>query len=108
MTHVTSRDGTPIACERAGSGPAAILAGDGLDDGSENPPLVPELAGRFTVLNYARRGRGESGDAPPYSAHREIEDLDALITAALPDATRRIVAGQSYVADPKVFAGFFA
>lgn len=82
MTHVTSRDGTPIAYERAGSRPAVILVGGGLDDGSENAPLVPELAGRFTVLNYARRGRGASGDTPPYSVHREIEDLDALITAA--------------------------
>ncbi|MBE1575563.1 hypothetical protein H4W30_002610 [Amycolatopsis roodepoortensis] len=29
MTHVTSRDGTPIAGERAGSGPAVVLVGDG-------------------------------------------------------------------------------
>lgn len=42
MTHVTSRDGTPIACEQAGSGPALVLIGGGLDDGSENAPLVPD------------------------------------------------------------------
>jgi pimeloyl-ACP methyl ester carboxylesterase len=79
MTHVTSRDGTPIAYERTGAGPALILVGGGLDDGTENAPLAPELAGRFAVYNYARRGRGDSGDTQPYAVEREIEDIDALI-----------------------------
>jgi hypothetical protein len=55
LPQVTSADGTAIAFERAGSGPAVILVGGGLDDGAENAPLVPELARRFTVVNYARR-----------------------------------------------------
>jgi hypothetical protein len=67
MCRVTSRDGTSIVCDRQGSGPAVVLVGGGLDDGSENAPLVPELAAQFTVLNYARRGRGDSGDTPPYA-----------------------------------------
>jgi pimeloyl-ACP methyl ester carboxylesterase len=79
---VTSRDGTSIAYERAGSGPPVILVGGGLDDGSENAPLMPELAERFTVYNYARRGRAQSGDTQPYALEREIEDLDALIAQA--------------------------
>src|SRR5205807_566848 len=37
---------------------------------------------RFTTLNYDRRGRGDSGDTPPYSVEREIEDLDAVIAEA--------------------------
>jgi hypothetical protein len=82
MDHVTSADGTPIAYDAAGSGPALILVGGGLDDGSENAPLVPALAGRFTVYNYARRGRGESGDTPPYALDSEIEDLAALVDRA--------------------------
>ncbi|WP_158888215.1 alpha/beta fold hydrolase [Amycolatopsis anabasis] len=82
MDHVRSQDGTSIAYERSGSGPAVILVGGGLDDGAENAALVPELAGRFTVYNYARRGRGGSGDTPPYAVRREIEDLDALIGEA--------------------------
>ncbi|WP_130343228.1 alpha/beta fold hydrolase [Herbihabitans rhizosphaerae] len=82
MNRVTSKDGTPIAYERGGSGPAIILVGGGLDDGSENATLVPELAKRFTVLNYARRGRGDSGDTLPYAVDREIEDLNALIGEA--------------------------
>ena len=80
--HVTSKDGTSIAYERRGSGPAVILAGGGLDDGSENTPLVPLLAGHFTVFNYARRGRGDSGDTAPYAVEREIEDIEALISEA--------------------------
>jgi pimeloyl-ACP methyl ester carboxylesterase len=82
MVRVRSKDGTSIAYDRQGSGPAVILVGGGLDDGSENAPLVPELAARFTVVNYARRGRGDSGDTQPYALEREIEDLQALIAEA--------------------------
>jgi pimeloyl-ACP methyl ester carboxylesterase len=82
MDRVTSKDGTSIAYERQGVGPAVILVGGGLDDGSENAPLVPELARWFTVYNYARRGRGDSGDTLPYALEREIEDLDALVAEA--------------------------
>jgi pimeloyl-ACP methyl ester carboxylesterase len=79
---VTSTDGTRIAYDRQGSGPALILVGGGLDDGAENAPLAVELARSFTVFNYARRGRGESGDTQPYALEREIEDLDALVAEA--------------------------
>jgi pimeloyl-ACP methyl ester carboxylesterase len=82
MGRVTSKDGTSIAYDRQGRGPAVILVGGGLDDGSENAPLVPELAGHFTVYNYARRGRGDSGDTLPYAVEREIEDIEALIAEA--------------------------
>jgi hypothetical protein len=63
----TSKDGTAVAYEREGAGPAVILMVGGIDDGSDNSPLVPELAKHFTVVNCARRGRGESGDIPPYA-----------------------------------------
>jgi pimeloyl-ACP methyl ester carboxylesterase len=82
MNRVTSKDGTSIGYERMGSGPSVILVGGGLDDGSENAPLAPELAERFTVYNYARRGRSDSGDTHPYAVEREIEDLEALIAEA--------------------------
>jgi pimeloyl-ACP methyl ester carboxylesterase len=77
-----SRDGTPIAYDRQGAGPPVILVGGGLDDGSENAPLATDLADRFTVYNYARRGRGESGDTKPYAVKRELEDIEALISQA--------------------------
>lgn len=79
MNRVRSKDGTSIAYERIGTGPALILVGGGLDDGSENAPLANELAKAFTVYNYARRGRGASSDTLPYAVQREIEDIDALI-----------------------------
>jgi pimeloyl-ACP methyl ester carboxylesterase len=82
MPHVTSADGTSIVYQRDGTGPAVILIGGGLDDGSENAPLAAELAKHVTVYNFARRGRGSSGDTQPYAAQREIEDIAALIEEA--------------------------
>jgi pimeloyl-ACP methyl ester carboxylesterase len=82
MSRVTSKDGTSIGYDRMGAGPAVILVGGGLDDGSENAPLAVELASSFTVVNYSRRGRGGSGDTPPYAVERELEDLAALIAEA--------------------------
>jgi pimeloyl-ACP methyl ester carboxylesterase len=82
MHRVTSRDGTSIAYERRGTGPAVILVTGALDDGSENTPLAVELASHFTTYNYYRRGRGESGDTQPYALEREIEDIAALIEEA--------------------------
>ena len=79
---VTSNDGTPIAYERSGDGPAVVLVGGGLTDRSENAPLAHELASRFTVYNYDRRGRGASGDTLPYAVERELEDLAAIIDEA--------------------------
>ena len=63
MPYVTSADGTRIAYSIDGSGRVVILTTGSLDDGSENAPLAAELSHWFRVVNYARRGRGESGDA---------------------------------------------
>ncbi|MFB4316118.1 alpha/beta fold hydrolase [Actinomadura sp. 21ATH] len=79
-TTVTSADGTEIAFERLGSGPAVILVASALADRSDARRLARLLAaaGR-TVINYDRRGRGASGDAAGYAVEREIEDIAALI-----------------------------
>jgi pimeloyl-ACP methyl ester carboxylesterase len=82
MPRVNSNDGTSIAYDRQGTGPAVILVTGALDDGSENAPLAAELAEHFSVVNYNRRGRGDSGDTPPYAVDREIEDIAALIAVA--------------------------
>lgn len=82
MERVTSKDGTSITYERSGRGPVVVLVGGGLDDGSENAPLAAALSASFTVYNYARRGRGDSGDTSHYDVAREIEDIDALIALA--------------------------
>jgi pimeloyl-ACP methyl ester carboxylesterase len=49
---------------------------------STTEPLARALAQDFGVLNYDRRGRGDSGDTLPYAVDREIEDLAVLIKAA--------------------------
>jgi pimeloyl-ACP methyl ester carboxylesterase len=81
---VTSQDGTTIAYDKLGHGPAVILVAGAFCSRSfwSGPQLAKLLASRFTVYNYDRRGRGESGDTKPYAVAREIEDIDALIAAA--------------------------
>lgn len=84
MSKVTSRDGTTIAFERSGYGPALVLV-DGAScyrDFGPMRPLAEMLAPHFTVYAYDRRGRGESGDTAPYAVDREVEDLAALIAEA--------------------------
>ena len=82
MNKVTSSDGTTIAFDRLGEGPPVILVCGGSTDRSSNAPLAALLAGHFTVFNYDRRGRGDSGDTAPYAVEREVEDIDAVIDAA--------------------------
>lgn len=80
---VTSRDSTTIAYDRQGEGPAVILVAGALCTRlSWGPELSRLLAPHFTVYNYDRRGRGDSGDTQPYAVEREIEDIDALIAVA--------------------------
>lgn len=82
MFNVTSADGTRIAFDRSGDGPAIIFTGGAFNDRSTLAPLAALLAPQFTVISYDRRGRGDSGDTFPYAVQREIDDLDALITDA--------------------------
>ncbi|MCW8379302.1 alpha/beta fold hydrolase [Streptomyces justiciae] len=77
-----SRDGTPIAYETSGQGPAVILVSGAMSTGGTVAPLGALLADRFTAVVYDRRGRGASGDTAPYAVEREVEDLAALIDAA--------------------------
>jgi pimeloyl-ACP methyl ester carboxylesterase len=80
---VRSRDGTPIAYDRAGDGPALVLVGGAFSYRGWKgwTQLAELLAPRFRVISYDRRGRGDSGDAPEYAVEREIEDLGALVEA---------------------------
>ena len=79
MNRVTSSDGTTIAFERLGNGPAVIVVGGQLADRALTRPTAEELAKHFAVFNYDRRGRGDSSDTAPYAVEREIEDIGALI-----------------------------
>ena len=82
MHIVTSKDGTKIAYDKLGKGPAVILVGGALATRSDHAELAKLLSPDFTVYNYDRRGRGDSGDTNPYAVEREIEDIEALISEA--------------------------
>jgi pimeloyl-ACP methyl ester carboxylesterase len=83
---VTSKDGTKIAFEKSGTGPALIIVSGALSARAlfEGEPrlLVETLSKHFTVYIYDRRGRGESTDEQPYAVQREIDDLESLIDNA--------------------------
>ncbi|HEY7093654.1 MAG TPA: alpha/beta hydrolase [Ktedonobacterales bacterium] len=85
MATVTSKDGTKIGFDKVGSGPAVILVNGAMSYRAMDPTLtqLAELLGAdFTVYNYDRRGRGESGDTKPFTKEREIEDIQALVADA--------------------------
>jgi pimeloyl-ACP methyl ester carboxylesterase len=82
MKSVVSADGTEIAFDEFGDGLPVIMAAGAFNTRAATEPLARALEQRFTVLNYDRRGRGDSGDTQPYAVGREIDDLGALITAA--------------------------
>ncbi|HRW10903.1 MAG TPA: alpha/beta hydrolase [Caldilineaceae bacterium] len=86
MQTVISADGTLIAYDRIGTGPALIhvlgatatrgLSAERGDAGEET---------QFTSYIYDRRGRGDSGDSDTTSTNaieREIDDLEAVIDTA--------------------------
>jgi pimeloyl-ACP methyl ester carboxylesterase len=85
MLQVTSKDGTVIAYDRIGQGPALLLVGGAFQYRAIDPrttQLAALLAEHFTVFHYDRRGRGDSLDTQPYAVEREMEDLEALISEA--------------------------
>jgi pimeloyl-ACP methyl ester carboxylesterase len=79
---LSSADGTTIAHQHTGEGPALVLVVGAFCDRTSTADLAPLLAERFTVYEYDRRGRGDSGNGNGYAVHREVEDLAALIDAA--------------------------
>ncbi|RJE89028.1 alpha/beta hydrolase [Paenibacillus sp. 1011MAR3C5] len=82
MNNVISKDGTKIAYQKQGNGPALILVSSAAADHRDAAQLAEHLTAHFTVYNYDRRGRGQSTDTAPYSVEREVEDIEALIEAA--------------------------
>ncbi len=86
MPSVTSADGTLIDLELHGAGPAVVFVG-GATQYRGVDTSTSEVARRlgdegFAAAVYDRRGRGGSGDTPPWSLDREVEDLAAVIAHA--------------------------
>ena len=75
---VMSQDGTRIAVEQAGSGPALLLVHGTGADRTRWAGVLPRLAPHFTLYSIDRRGHGGSGDGPVYDIQREYEDIAAV------------------------------
>jgi pimeloyl-ACP methyl ester carboxylesterase len=75
---VISKDGTSIAVQKSGDGPALLLVHGTGADRSRWTAVIPLLAQYFTVYSMDRRGRGGSGDAATYTFEREYEDIAAV------------------------------
>ena len=85
MNTVTSKDSTKIAFDKTGSGPTVIIVNGAIQYRAFDPTMAQiadMLDKNFTVYNYDRRGRGDSGDTQPFAKEREIEDLQALVADA--------------------------
>ncbi len=82
METVTSKDGTRIAYDKSGSGPAVIIVSGATSTRAAEIPLASLLASHFTVYAYDRRGRVDSGDTLPFAVEREFEDIAAIINVA--------------------------
>jgi hypothetical protein len=89
MDKVQSADGTMIAFDRSGAGPALVVVVGAFSDRSSTKSLASRLRSTFTVYEYDRRGRGDSGEAGPYAIEREVDDLAAVIEASGGCALRR-------------------
>jgi len=80
METVSSRDGTPIAFEKSGSGPPLVLVhGSTSDHDTAYRFVIPMLERYFTIRAMDRRGRGHSGDGPNYRLERELNDVVAVV-----------------------------
>lgn len=60
MKTIISKDGTRIAYQKQGNGPAIVLVSSAAADHRDAAGLAEQLADHFTVYNYDRRGRGQS------------------------------------------------
>ncbi|MFC4127706.1 alpha/beta fold hydrolase [Nocardia rhizosphaerae] len=84
MPTVQSKDGTTLAYDVLGSGPALVCLTGATCFRTFRPVAADAkvFASAFTVYNWDRRGRGDSGDTPPYAVAREVDDVEAMIDAA--------------------------
>jgi pimeloyl-ACP methyl ester carboxylesterase len=97
---ITAPDGTKLHAEEFGApdGETFVLAHGWTEALTYWIYVIRELTGRgFRVVAYDLRGHGHSEPAVggDYSLERFGEDLEAVVTASVPDGKRAIVAGHS-------------
>jgi pimeloyl-ACP methyl ester carboxylesterase/GNAT superfamily N-acetyltransferase len=94
---VASIDGTSIGDFTSGTGPPLVLVHGASADHTTFRVVGPRLAKQFAVHAIDRRGRGASGDTPPYSIEREFEDVAAVASALAAETGAPIdIVGHSY------------
>ena len=70
-----------------GNGPVPLVIVHGVLDTAESWLMVAEaLSEHRSCFVMDRRGRGRSGDGQAYSFEREVEDVEAVLHAAGPNA----------------------
>lgn len=80
---VESRDGTRIGYWATGRGPAVVVVHGSMESARSHTVLAEALADDFTVYLMDRRGRGLSGPhRPEHTVRTEVEDVEAVLTAA--------------------------
>jgi pimeloyl-ACP methyl ester carboxylesterase len=95
---VESRDGTTIGYWKTGRGPAIVLLHGSMESARSHTLLAEALAGDFTVYLPDRRGRGLSGPhRPDHTVRTEVEDLEAVLTAAGAEFAFGVSAGGAVV-----------
>ena len=82
METTTAPDGTTLAYDRVGQGPALVFVPGVFNLRDTCAPIAAQLAEDFTCVTYDRRARGDSSNTVPYAVEREVEDLQAMIDVA--------------------------
>ena len=96
--HAVSADGTGIYAEAFGpaDGIPVVLAHGWTENLTYWIHVIRELSRRgFRVVAYDLRGHGHSDGAGEYSIVRFGEDLDAVLTAVVPESSKALIAGHS-------------
>ena len=95
---VESRDGTEIGYWKTGHGPAVVVLHGSMESARSHTLFAEALAGDFTVYLPDRRGRGLSGPhRPDHTVRTEVEDLEAVLTAAGAELAFGVSAGGAVV-----------
>jgi pimeloyl-ACP methyl ester carboxylesterase len=117
MLTVTSADGTDVRAYDEGHGPAVVLLGPGLDEGTRCRKMAAILAKRFRVIRLHRRQYRLDLKADPKlggspcTVAQEVEDALAVVRAVgepvviYGHSDGAVVALEALAASPSSFAG---
>jgi pimeloyl-ACP methyl ester carboxylesterase len=113
---VTSADGTDVRAYDEGHGPAVVMLGPGLDDGTRGKKIAAILATRFRVVRLHRRQyrldlKADPKLGSPSSIAQEVDDVLAVVRAVgqpvvlYGHSDGAVVALEALAASPSSFAG---